>query len=222
MPQAVSCSYDGTLLIVLPCCAPTTTPTAASASTTSAICTLSLVPRSLCAPSPCTQHVKWLDLCVIEAFVLSDGNGIISVTVGLCKMAQLAHHDLGGTGPTVILLHANSLCGRVYQPLAYAGLTQHFHCIAIDAPGQGTSPRRSTAQPITEDRLAQCVYDKIQALGQEGVWSTHMQARQASDASPVCVYPHNGMLMPVCILCVWPDDVGVKHKQLLPVRWCFY
>ncbi len=29
----------------------------------------------------------------------------------------LVHHDLGGTGPPLLILHANSLCGKAYKPM---------------------------------------------------------------------------------------------------------
>lgn len=48
-------------------------------------------------------------------------------------------HDLGGTGPTVVLAHATGFHGHVWEPVAHA-LAEDFHCIAIDFSGHGDTP----------------------------------------------------------------------------------
>ena len=54
---------------------------------------------------------------------------------------QVAVHDLGGEGPSLLMAHATGFCGPVLAPLA-AYLTSRFHCWAYDARGHGdtTSP----------------------------------------------------------------------------------
>lgn len=51
---------------------------------------------------------------------------------------QVAVHDLGGTGPTLLLAHATGFHGHVWEPVA-ARLTARFHCIAFDERGHGDS-----------------------------------------------------------------------------------
>lgn len=51
----------------------------------------------------------------------------------------VALHDLGGTGPAVLVCHATGLCGRAYERLA-AALSDGFHVVAVDFRGHGESP----------------------------------------------------------------------------------
>lgn len=50
-----------------------------------------------------------------------------------------ALHDLGGSGPTVLVCHATGLCGRAYERLA-AVLADRFHVWALDFRGHGETP----------------------------------------------------------------------------------
>lgn len=52
----------------------------------------------------------------------------------------VAVHDLGGTGPTLLLAHATGFCGAVLAPLA-ARLGDRFHAVAFDERGHGDSDR---------------------------------------------------------------------------------
>jgi pimeloyl-ACP methyl ester carboxylesterase len=52
--------------------------------------------------------------------------------------SRLAVHDLGGTGPVVLICHATGFCGRAYEPLA-GHLAAHFKVWAIDFAGHGDS-----------------------------------------------------------------------------------
>jgi pimeloyl-ACP methyl ester carboxylesterase len=52
---------------------------------------------------------------------------------------ELAMHDLGGTGPIMLMAHATGLHGWVYRRLA-AHLGHRFHCWALDLRGHGDSP----------------------------------------------------------------------------------
>ncbi|HLN06183.1 MAG TPA: alpha/beta hydrolase [Acidimicrobiales bacterium] len=51
---------------------------------------------------------------------------------------DLALHDLGGVGPSALLVHATGFHGRVFGPLARS-LGDRLHCIAPDLRGQGES-----------------------------------------------------------------------------------
>lgn len=53
---------------------------------------------------------------------------------------ELAVHDLGGTGPTLLISHANGFHGRCYIPLAEA-LADRFHSVAFDLRGHGDTPQ---------------------------------------------------------------------------------
>lgn len=53
---------------------------------------------------------------------------------------EIAVHDLGGTGPTLLFSHATGFHGRCYLPMA-AQLTDRFHSIAFDYRGHGDTPR---------------------------------------------------------------------------------
>ncbi len=62
---------------------------------------------------------------------------------------RLAVHDLGGTGPTLLLSHATGMHGRTYLPMAHA-LADRFHSVAFDYRGHGDTPQPE--QPIDWDR----------------------------------------------------------------------
>lgn len=51
---------------------------------------------------------------------------------------ELAWLDWGGTGPLVVLVHANGFCGATWAPIA-AALRARHRVIAIDARGHGDS-----------------------------------------------------------------------------------
>jgi pimeloyl-ACP methyl ester carboxylesterase len=52
--------------------------------------------------------------------------------------ASIALHHFGGRGPTVLVVHAASLCGSMYRPLAKA-LGDEFSVVALDLRGHGNS-----------------------------------------------------------------------------------
>lgn len=66
------------------------------------------------------------------------------VTVVSTRGVQLAVHELGGSGPTLLISHATGFHGRCYVPLAHC-LADRFHCIAFDYRGHG-----DTAKPHGE------------------------------------------------------------------------
>jgi pimeloyl-ACP methyl ester carboxylesterase len=53
---------------------------------------------------------------------------------------EIAVHDLGGSGPTLLLSHATGFHGRCYLPVAHA-LADRFHSIAFDYRGHGDTSR---------------------------------------------------------------------------------
>lgn len=53
---------------------------------------------------------------------------------------DVAVHDLGGTGDTLLISHATGFHGRCYAPLA-AQLADRFHSLALDYRGHGDTPQ---------------------------------------------------------------------------------
>lgn len=51
---------------------------------------------------------------------------------------ELALHDLGGDGPTLLVAHATGFCATAYQPMANR-LADRFHVLALDFRGHGDS-----------------------------------------------------------------------------------
>src|SRR5688500_5377430 len=51
---------------------------------------------------------------------------------------SIAIHDLGGEGPSLLIVHATGFCGGAYRPLA-AELAAHHRVFALDARGHGES-----------------------------------------------------------------------------------
>lgn len=77
----------------------------------------------------------------------------------------IAVHDLGGSGPDLVLAHATGFHGRIWEPVA-ARLRSRFHCIAVDGRGHGDS---GVAPDETFDwhGLATDVLAVVDALGLE-------------------------------------------------------
>jgi pimeloyl-ACP methyl ester carboxylesterase len=61
-------------------------------------------------------------------------------TVPSTDGVTIAVHDLGGTGPQLLVSHATGFHGRCYLPVAHA-LSDRFHSIAFDYRGHGDTPR---------------------------------------------------------------------------------
>ncbi len=53
---------------------------------------------------------------------------------------RIALYDLGGSGPDLVLAHANGFCAGVLRPLV-AALTDSFRCVALDLRFHGRSGR---------------------------------------------------------------------------------
>jgi pimeloyl-ACP methyl ester carboxylesterase len=77
---------------------------------------------------------------------------------------DVAVHDLGGSGPTLLFSHATGFHGRCYLPLAHA-LADRFHGVAFDYRGHGDTPLPSDpdGRTIHWDRYA----DDAQAVATE-------------------------------------------------------
>jgi pimeloyl-ACP methyl ester carboxylesterase len=60
--------------------------------------------------------------------------GFVTTADGL----EVATHDLGGSGPALVMVHAAGLHGLVLAPLA-GRLAGALHCIALDSRGHGDS-----------------------------------------------------------------------------------
>jgi pimeloyl-ACP methyl ester carboxylesterase len=57
---------------------------------------------------------------------------------------EIATLDFGGSGPLALLHHANGFCAAVWEPVALA-LARHFHVVAMDARGHGSSSKPAGA-----------------------------------------------------------------------------
>jgi pimeloyl-ACP methyl ester carboxylesterase len=77
---------------------------------------------------------------------------------------DVALHDLGGDGPTLMVSHATGFHGRCYLPMAHA-LRDRFHSVALDYRGHGDTalPIDPDARTIHWDRYA----DDAQAVATE-------------------------------------------------------
>jgi pimeloyl-ACP methyl ester carboxylesterase len=90
---------------------------------------------------------------------------------------ELAVHDLGGQGPSLLLCHATGFHGRVWGPVA-GHLAGRFHCWAPDLRGHGdaTSPDDGSFDwhGFADDVLA-----VVDALGLEGAVAGHSKGGAA-------------------------------------------
>lgn len=57
---------------------------------------------------------------------------------------EVAVHDLGGNGPTLLISHATGFHGRCYIPVAEA-LADRYHSVAFDYRGHGDTPHPESA-----------------------------------------------------------------------------
>jgi len=69
---------------------------------------------------------------------------------------MIAAVDSAAVAPTVLLIHGNSMCWRVFSGQFDSPLSQHYRMIAFDLPGHGASddapdPRRSYTIPAYAD-----------------------------------------------------------------------
>ena len=78
----------------------------------------------------------------------------------------LAVHELGGSGPRVLLAHATGFHGRVWAPLA-AHLSDRARCVAPDFRGHGDSTV-DPDHPFDWERFADDVLAVVDELAPEG------------------------------------------------------
>lgn len=81
---------------------------------------------------------------------------------------ELAVHDLGGTGPALLLAHATGYCGFVWEPVV-EHLRAHFHCIAPDCRAHGLSGRPSPTG-FSWQQLGTDVLAIVDAIPVSGPW----------------------------------------------------
>lgn len=87
---------------------------------------------------------------------------VVPDTVPSTDEVTLQLHDLGGSGPPLLLCHATGLCGPVWQPVADV-LGRHFRCVALDfrAHGRSTPPAE---RPLVWSGMADDVLAVVDAL----------------------------------------------------------
>ena len=89
-------------------------------------------------------------------------------TVTASDGVDLAVHDLGGTGPALLLAHATGYCAGVWAPVV-AGLREHFRCIAPDCRAHGRSGR-PPSQGLSWRQLGADVLSIVDAVPIAGPW----------------------------------------------------
>ena len=95
---------------------------------------------------------------------------------------ELAFRSSAGTGRTVVLVHGNSSSSAVWQGLLDGPFGQRFHCLAVDLPGHGASPRATDySVPSYASALADFVPEGAVVVG----WSLggHVTLHAASNLS---------------------------------------
>jgi pimeloyl-ACP methyl ester carboxylesterase len=80
---------------------------------------------------------------------------------------ELALHDLGGSGPPLLITHATGFCGRAYDPLAHLLRPSH-HVWALDLRGHGDSSSPRDAD-FSWSRMAEDVRAATDAIGRRPV-----------------------------------------------------
>lgn len=106
---------------------------------------------------------------------------------------QVAVHDLGGAGPTLLVSHATGFHGRCYQPMADA-IADRAHSIAFDYRGHGDTRRPDG--PISWERYG----DDAEAVA-------------ATLDSPVAAFGHS--MGGACLLMAAHRNSGLFHHLVL-------
>lgn len=81
---------------------------------------------------------------------------------------NVALHDFGGDGPTLLFGHGNGLNAGMWAAVTPL-LTDRFHCYGIDLRGHGQSRPVNDNYSVERDRFGQDVIACIEALGAEPV-----------------------------------------------------
>ncbi len=82
-------------------------------------------------------------------------------TVASTDGVTLRLHDLGGSGPLLLVAHATGFCAPMYRPMAEV-LGRSFHCVALDFRAHGASTRPDG--PLAWDGMGADVAAVVEAL----------------------------------------------------------
>jgi pimeloyl-ACP methyl ester carboxylesterase len=77
----------------------------------------------------------------------------------------IAWYELGGEGPTLLMVHATGFCAAVLAPMA-TRLTERFRCLGIDQRAHGASGRPADGD-FSWDHFAEDVLAVVDRLGLE-------------------------------------------------------
>ena len=80
---------------------------------------------------------------------------------------RIALHEFGGSGPTLVIAHANGFCAGAYRPLA-AYLSGSFRCVGIDLRGHGDSAAPASGVYSWDD-VASDIISAVLSLGEPDV-----------------------------------------------------
>lgn len=113
---------------------------------------------------------------------------------------ELALHDLGGDGPTLLVAHATGFLGAVYRPFARA-LHDRFHVWALDFRGHGDAGKSAD---LSWDRMAEDVLAAVSALPARPYGFGHSMggaalvlAEQAAPGTFSALYLYEPVVVPV-------------------------
>jgi pimeloyl-ACP methyl ester carboxylesterase len=79
-------------------------------------------------------------------------------------MDQGLHYEVNGAGPPLLLIHGTGSSLRVWDPVVYL-LAAHRTVIAVDLPGFGFSPTRTSGPPPTPAGYARVLAELLRELG---------------------------------------------------------
>jgi pimeloyl-ACP methyl ester carboxylesterase len=85
-------------------------------------------------------------------------------TVRSADGTEIAIHELGGSGPTVVVVHATGFCAEMYRPLANE-LSEHYRLVALDVRGHGDSALPASGS-FAWKHMAEDLTALVDALGE--------------------------------------------------------
>jgi pimeloyl-ACP methyl ester carboxylesterase len=89
--------------------------------------------------------------------------------VPLCQTSQgEVYHEVSGSGPPLVLLHADAASGIEYASVV-GWLSQQFQVIVIDNPGCGRSPRRAFSHEYYKEN-AKAAIEVMKKQGDRPAW----------------------------------------------------
>ncbi|MEM9653399.1 MAG: alpha/beta hydrolase [Actinomycetota bacterium] len=86
----------------------------------------------------------------------------IPTTVTSTDQVTVQLHDLGGSGPLLLLSHATGFCGQVWAPMAET-LAEQYHCVAFDHRSHGRSSR-PVGRSLEWSGMAEDIVAVVEAL----------------------------------------------------------